>query len=98
MFKLALLENRLSLNLQNDISIPGNGTIDMFNPSINFSSSQVIPYTIFGGINNLGNFRMGVAKPQSEVSPFGYNVAVDMGQNLSITPTLDYNYSKNIAF
>ena len=41
---------------------------------------------------------MGIAKPHSELSPFGYNVAVDMGQNLSITPTLDYNYSKNIAF
>ena len=41
---------------------------------------------------------MGIAKPHSELSLFGYNVAVDMSQNLSITPTLDYNYSKNIAF
>ncbi len=98
MFSLALLENRLTLNLQNDISILENGNIDFINPSINFSSSQVSPYTIYGGLNNVGNFRMGFARPSTELSNLGYNISVDMGKTLSITPTLDYNYSKHIAF
>jgi len=41
---------------------------------------------------------MGFARPSTELNNLGYNISVDMGKTLSITPTLDYNYSKHIAF
>ncbi len=37
------------------------GAIDVFNPSINVSSQQVIPYNIYGGLNNIGNLTLGIA-------------------------------------